>query len=93
MAVRPLKPERISARTWERENPASRVSQRSNSRRVGTAPGAACLTALMRASVGRYRRDGGRPGPFNLPSPHARVRHERLDARLPALHRGTNVLA
>jgi len=40
---------------------------------------------LLRASAGRYRRDGGRPGPFNLPSPHARVRHERLDARLGAV--------
>jgi iron complex outermembrane receptor protein len=37
---------------------------------------------LARASVGGFRRDGGRPGPFNQPSPHARVRHERLDARL-----------
>ena len=37
---------------------------------------------LARASVGSFRRDGGRPGPFNLPSPHARVRHERVDGRL-----------
>lgn len=37
---------------------------------------------LLRTSVGAFRRDGGRPGPFNLPSPHARVRHERLDVRL-----------
>lgn len=37
---------------------------------------------LVRASLGSFRRDGGRPGPFNLPSPHARVRHERLDGRL-----------
>ncbi|MEZ4389082.1 MAG: TonB-dependent receptor [Candidatus Krumholzibacteriia bacterium] len=42
---------------------------------------------LLRASVGSFRRDGGRPGPFNLPSPHARVRHERLDARLGAVTR------
>lgn len=37
---------------------------------------------LLRTSVGAFRRDGGRPGPFNQPSPRARVRHERLDARL-----------
>lgn len=37
---------------------------------------------LVRTSVGAFRRDGGRPGPFNQPSPRARVRHERLDARL-----------
>jgi len=43
---------------------------------------------LVRASVGSYRRDGGRPGPFNLPSPHARVRTERLDARLGAISSG-----
>lgn len=43
--------------------------------------------AVFRASVGSYRRDAGRPGPFNQPSPRARVRHERLDARLGAVGR------
>jgi len=40
---------------------------------------------LLRAAAGGFRRDGGRPGPFNQPSPHARVRHERWDARLGAI--------
>jgi iron complex outermembrane receptor protein len=36
---------------------------------------------LARASAGYFRRDGGRPGPLGFPSPHARIRHERADAR------------
>jgi iron complex outermembrane receptor protein len=40
---------------------------------------------LLRASAGGFRRDGGRPGPFHDPSPHARVRHERWDVRLGAI--------
>jgi iron complex outermembrane receptor protein len=46
---------------------------------------------LVRATVGGFRRDGGRPGPFNLPSPHARVRHERFDARLGLLTLGRDL--
>ncbi len=38
----------------------------------------------LRLAVGGLRRDGGRPGPQNAPSPHARVRHQRLDGRLGA---------
>lgn len=37
---------------------------------------------LLRIAGGGFRRDGGRPGPFNWPSPHARSRQERLDVRL-----------
>lgn len=36
----------------------------------------------LRLAAGFFRRDGGRPGPQNALSPHARVRHERADARL-----------
>lgn len=43
---------------------------------------------LLRASAGGFRRDGGRPGPFHQPSPHARIRHERWDARLGAVTAG-----
>lgn len=35
-----------------------------------------------RVSAGWFRRDGGRPGPQNAPSPDARAGHERLDGRL-----------
>ncbi len=33
-------------------------------------------------SAGCFRKDGGRPGPINYPSPHATVRLERCDGRL-----------
>jgi iron complex outermembrane receptor protein len=36
----------------------------------------------VRAAAGWFRRDGGRPGPLGFPSPDARIRHERADARL-----------
>ncbi len=42
----------------------------------------------LRLAAGWFRRDGGRPGPQNAPSPHARVRHDRLDARLGVSDRG-----
>lgn len=38
----------------------------------------------LRAGGGYLRRDGGRPGPLTLLSPHASVRYERGDARLRA---------
>ena len=46
---------------------------------------------LVRASAGGFRRDGGRPGPFNQPSPDARIRYERWDARLGAITAGRDL--
>jgi len=37
---------------------------------------------LVRATLGTFRRDGGRAGPLSYPSPDARVRHQRQDGRL-----------
>lgn len=38
----------------------------------------------LRLAAGWFFREGGRPGPQNAPSPHARIRHGRLDGRLGA---------
>ncbi|MCB1185308.1 TonB-dependent receptor, partial [bacterium] len=36
----------------------------------------------VRVAAGFTRRDGGRPGPIGLPSPHASVRYDRLDGQV-----------
>ena len=43
---------------------------------------AAVGAVQVQANAGFFRRDGGRPGPMEMPSPHASVRYERSDARL-----------
>ena len=55
-------------------------------RETGAWVGASRLAGrwALRAGGGYLRRDGGRPGPLTLLSPHASVRYERGDARVRA---------
>jgi len=48
-------------------------------------------TGSAQLAAGWFRRDGGRPGPQNAPSLHARVRHDRIDGRLGAATRSRTV--
>jgi iron complex outermembrane recepter protein len=72
--------------TWSGEAPVLPVEQRRNADLaeaglfgLAEAQGAA---GRARVTAGWFRREGGRPGPQNVPSPDARVGHERLDGRI-----------